>query len=234
MLKTTGAAAGSGLFVRNSVSASADESEEKIGTATFVEVGLEHEGVPDRPTNHIDWFSQYMLQHNEGRLDLLFVDDSTVERFRRQNVIIRGQTLDSVPATAIESDPTKDLQVHLNQRLRQWKSVPLARQYSPPAARLIETKDRTVGLEFGTTQATVPPNTEKAISAPPREVLLRDTVPFENEETEHDGEANETSEPNSSTTYQTGSHTVITVTPIVRCRNHGELDIFDARGGDYQ
>jgi len=139
LLKSTGATIGSPLVASNAKArdsaAQQGRNWEYQSDVHFVEIGYIHKNVPKENTVTTS-ISPYTIDEQEQKLYLTYTNESTYNKFKENDRIVRSDKFQTIPATTIHSVPKFALVVERNRRLLPTRLSSVVKRYNRPDIRV--------------------------------------------------------------------------------------------------
>jgi hypothetical protein len=218
-LKATGLAAiGGAASVRGvSLAQASPDADHALGRTQFVELALEHEGLPAKPRVVTDRLLPYVVE--DGRLTVAHADPDPLEA---DAVLATPRGLEPLPAATQRPGSTRQLHAAADYRGLERESVAVAESYEPFDVTLDADGGRlSVGVAGRSLE--LAPGSERAVELPEQSVEVQrpssTTRTIENPR--EDG-------PDTLTVAEPGPVEPVTVQPTLRVRTHGVVDAYGA------
>lgn len=223
-LKQSSAVAGLASINYSGVSTvAARQTDLHLGSVDFVEVVVEHPNAPSFPRAQGDRFPLYFLDQASSRLTLA---GAPLDPFAENNGVVSGEGFRPLPGAALSAREEPMLTVTSDYRGVERTTLHLEEKYTPPRVE-VELDGGRATVSTNEQPFHVSTNAEKAVELESRTVDVRErgketrTVPNPRE-----------GGPDTVEMTAPGPVVSRTVTPSVRVRNHGRVDVFGAPNAD--
>lgn len=199
------------------------EGAKSLGRIHFVETSLTHKVPPHGQRASTDGFPSYFIDQSENRLLLTNLGRQEQIRGIRNQIadhkaIVHGQDFHPLPAVVFDSDSPRFLTTDATYSGGAIEQFLLAETYSNPSATIEAGADTTVTVSVEGETERLDPQTETTLTLDTREISYRVPVPLDSLETD-----NSTRNP---TVAEREQAETTTVTPILKVRNNGKLDVY--------